>query len=170
MPSSIKIDEVDLAIIDFLIEDGRMSCEEIAARIGDISARAVRYRMNAMIEHDVIQVSAIPDPQALGLSVIADVYIEVEPGSVFDVGNRLASYDNVVYVACSTGDRDISIQVAAHTNSELFAFVADEVGNIPGVRKTTTSITPMVLKRFGYKASALARPVSPSGSASDGNG
>ncbi len=169
MPASIKIDDVDLAIIDYLIEDGRMSCEEIAARIGDISARAVRYRMNAMIEHDVIQVSAIPDPLALGLTVIADVYIEVEPGSVFEVGSKLASYDNVVYVACSTGDRDISIQVAAHSNSELFTFVADEIGNISGIRKTTTSITPMVLKRFGFRASALARPVAPTSATSEGD-
>jgi len=169
MPASIKIDDVDLAIIDFLIEDGRMSCEEIAARIGDISARAVRYRMNAMIEHDVIQVSAIPDPLALGLTVIADVYIEVEPGSVFEVGSKLASYDNVVYVACSTGDRDISIQVAAHSNSELFTFVADEIGNIAGIRKTTTSITPMVLKRFGFRASALARPATPTSTPPEGD-
>lgn len=156
----MKIDEIDLAIIDYLIEDGRMSCEEMAAKIGDISARAVRYRMNALLEHDVIQISAVPDPLALGLNVIADVYIEVEPGAVFEVGNKLASYDNVVYVACSTGDRDISIQVVAHSNSELFTFVADEIGHLPGIRKTTTSITPMILKRMRYRASALARPAS----------
>lgn len=157
MPLSMKLDDTDLAIIDLLIEDGRMSCEEMAAKLGNISARAVRYRMNAMLEHDVIQISAVPDPQALGLNVVADVYIEVEPGAVFEVGRKLAAYDNVVYVACSTGDRDISIQVVAHSNAELFAFVADEIGQTPGVRKTTTSITPMVLKRFGYRASALAK-------------
>lgn len=165
MPLSMKLDETDLAIIDLLIEDGRMSCEEMASRLGNISARAVRYRMNAMLEHDVIQISAVPDPLSLGLNVVADVYIEVEPGAVFEVGHKLASYDNVVYVACSTGDRDISIQVVAHSNSELFAFVADEIGQIPGVRKTTTSITPMVLKRFGYRAAALAKPMA--GSAAD---
>jgi Lrp/AsnC family transcriptional regulator for asnA, asnC and gidA len=155
MASTMKIDEIDLAIIDFLVQDGRMSCEEIAAQIGDISARAVRYRMNAMLEHSVIQISAIPDPLMLGLNVTADVDIEVEPGSVFTVGKKLASYDNVIYVAGSTGDHDISIQVVAHSNSDLFAFVADEIGNIPGVRKTTTSITPMVLKRFGYRVASL---------------
>lgn len=160
MASTIKIDEIDLSIIDYLIQDGRMSCEEIATKIGDISARAVRYRMNALLEHDVIQICAIPDPLALGLNVTADVDIEVEPGEVFAVGNKLAAYDNVIYVAGSTGDHDISIQVVAHSNSELFTFVADEIGNIPGVRKTTTSITPMVLKRFGYRVSALAKPAS----------
>lgn len=157
MATTMKIDDIDLAIIDFLTQDGRMSCEEIAAQIGDISARAVRYRMNALLEHDVIRISAVPDPLALGLNVVADVYIEVEPGAVFEVGNKLAAYENVVYVACSTGDRDISIQVVARSNSELFAFVADEIGQLPGIRKTTTSITPMVLKRYGFRPSMLAK-------------
>jgi Lrp/AsnC family transcriptional regulator for asnA, asnC and gidA len=73
---------------------------------------------------------------------VADVFIKVEPGRILDVARRMAEYECVSYVACSTGDRDVSIQVVAHDNTELYQFVAEVVGNVPGVRKTTTMLVP----------------------------
>ena len=57
-----------------------------------------------------------------------------------------AEYDCVSYVACSIGENDISIQVVGHDTNEVYQFVTDVIGKIPGVRKTTTSIVPLVLK------------------------
>jgi len=59
----------------------------------------------------------------------------VEPGRVLDVARKMAEYERISYVACSTGDRDISIQVVARDNAELYQFVAEVLGNVPGVRK-----------------------------------
>jgi DNA-binding Lrp family transcriptional regulator len=42
----VKIDAIDKYISDLLIEDGRMTCSKIAKRIGGVSERAVRYRIN----------------------------------------------------------------------------------------------------------------------------
>lgn len=36
--------------------------------------------------------------------------------------------------------------MVAHTNAELFLFVNEKIGQIPGVRKTVTSVVPMVIK------------------------
>jgi DNA-binding Lrp family transcriptional regulator len=49
-------------------------------------------------------------------------------------------------VACATGERDISIQIVARDNQELYRFVTEVVGRIAGVRRTTTSIVPLVIK------------------------
>jgi Lrp/AsnC family transcriptional regulator for asnA, asnC and gidA len=143
---SYKVDSVDQALVDLLIEDGRMSCTEMARRLGDISERAVRYRLDRMVQEGVIRISAVVNPKSLGLSVIADVFIEVEPGRIMDVANELTGYECVNYVACSTGDRDVSIQVVAHDNTELYNFVTKVIGKVPGVRKTTTVLVPLILR------------------------
>jgi Lrp/AsnC family transcriptional regulator for asnA, asnC and gidA len=77
---------------------------------------------------------------------MADVFIEVEPGRILDVAHRIAEYECVSYIACSIGGRDISIQVVAHDNTELYRFVAEVLGKVPGIRKTTTLLVPLVLK------------------------
>ncbi len=141
-----KVDHQDVAIVDLLMEDGRMSCAEIARRIGGISERAVRYRIARLVREGVIRVSAIPNPKALGYPVVADVMIEVEPGRIHEVAEKLREYECVSYVACSTGDRDVSIQVVARDNAELYRFVTEAVSQVPGVRRTETYLVPIILK------------------------
>ena len=141
-----KLDHIDKQIVDLLTVDGRMSCADIAREIGGITERTVRYRLERLIAEKVITVSAIVDPKALGYPVVADVFIEVEPGQVQELAYKLAGYDTVTYVACATGERDISIQIVARDNQELYRFVTEVVGRIAGVRRTTTSIVPLVIK------------------------
>jgi len=142
----IKIDTIDRKISDLLIEDGRMSCSKIASRIGKISERAVRYRIERLIKNKVIAIHGNVNAEGLGLVVFADVFIEVEPSLVLQIAQQIAGYESVSYIACSTGQNDISIQVFAHDNNELFSFVTDIIGKIPGVRKTHISFVPLKIK------------------------
>jgi DNA-binding Lrp family transcriptional regulator len=86
------------------------------------------------------------EAKGLGLVVFADVFIEVEPSLVLKIAQQISEYESVSYVACSTGQDDISIQVFAHDNNELFSFVTDVIGQIPGVRKTHISFVPLRIK------------------------
>ena len=141
-----EIDNIDLQIINLLMEDGRMPASEMARRIGGISERVIRYRIERIVHEGYIQISAIPNPKSLGYSVTADVFLEVESGAILEVAKKAVEYDCVSYVACSIGERDISIQVVGHDTNEVYQFVTEIIGRIPGVRKTTTSIVPLVLK------------------------
>jgi len=141
-----NIEAIDRQIVELLMEDGRMPCAEIARRLGWVSERAVRYRLGRLLEREVVQVVAIPSPKALGYSVVADVFIEVEAEAIPDVARRLAAYDCVTYVACSMGDVDVSIQIVGRDNSEVYSFLTDVVAKIPGVRKSSTLIVPIILK------------------------
>jgi Lrp/AsnC family transcriptional regulator, regulator for asnA, asnC and gidA len=122
-----------------------MSGAEIARHSG-ISERSVRYRLDRLVREGTIRVGAIVNPKAVGLPVMADVWIEIEPGRVLEVARKMVELEPVSYVACSTGDRDLSIQVYARDNEELYRFVTEVVGNISGVRKTRTILLPLVLK------------------------
>ena len=141
-----KIDKIDYEIVNMLMEDGRMRAAEIARRLGNKSERAVRYRIDRMIDNNVIQLSAIVNPKGLGFSVVADVLLEVEADSILEVARRLVEFENISYVACSIGETDLSIQVLAGDTAEVYRFVTEGIGKIPGVRKTTTSIVPLVFK------------------------
>lgn len=141
-----RIDSIDHQIVDLLMIDGRMPAAEIARRIGDISERVVRYRIERMVAQGVIKVRAIPDPKILGYAVVADVFIEADASKIRDIAASLLDYEFISYVACSIGESDISVQVVAHNSDEVYRIATEVIGRIPGVRKTTTSIVPLVLK------------------------
>lgn len=141
-----EFDRTDIKIVNLLLEDGRMSASEAARRMGDISERAVRYRIDRMIDEGVIQISAVVSPEALGFTIKADVWLEVESDLILDVAKKIAAFENVTYVACGIGQNDISIQVVAKDTAEIYHFVTEVIRKVPGVRKTTTSIVPIILK------------------------
>src|SRR5574341_760571 len=141
-----EIDKTDIRIVNLLLENGRAPASDIARHIGSVSERAVRYRIDRMIQEGVIQISAVVNPAAFGWDIKADVWIEVESDRILDVAKKLASYDSITYVACSIGQNDISLQVVAKDTGEIYHFVTDVIRKVPGVRKTTTSIVPLVLK------------------------
>jgi len=123
-----------------------MPASEIARRLGDISERAVRYRIDRMINEGVVRISAVARPQVFGLTTIADVWMEVESDRILEVARKMAEFENVSYVACGIGESDVSIQIVAKDTAEIYQFVTEVVRKVPGVRKTTTSIVPIILK------------------------
>lgn len=141
-----ETDKLDVQIVNLLMEDGRMACAEVARRIGNITERSVRYRLERLIQEGVIQVSAIVNPRIMGFSVVADVWLQVDSASIQAVAQKMTEYDCISYVAYSIGEPDVSVQVIARSNDEVYRFVTEVIGKIPGVRKTTTSIVPQVLK------------------------
>ena len=123
-----------------------MPCAEIARRLGSVSERVVRYRLDRMAAAGLIHIGAIANPKALGYLVAADVFLQVDAASVLDVARKLTEYECISYVGCSMGESDISTQVYARDNAEVYAFVTEVIAKLPGVRKTSTVIVPQVLK------------------------
>ena len=141
-----KPDNTDWKIITLLNEDGRMPSAEIARRLGNVSARTVTNRIEALTREGIINIRAIVNPDMVGYGVLADVFIEVEPGRVREVAEGVAEFSQVSYVACATGDTDISISVRARNIEELFNFVNEKLGKVPGVRRTQSYLLPLKIK------------------------
>ena len=141
-----KLDHIDWKIITLLNEDGRMPSAEIARRLGNVSARTVTNRIEALTRESIINIRAIVNPDMVGYGVMADVFIEVEPGRVREVAGVVAKLPQVSYVACATGDSDVSITLRVRNIEELFNFVNEKLGKIPGVRRTQSYLLPLKLK------------------------
>jgi Lrp/AsnC family transcriptional regulator for asnA, asnC and gidA len=139
-------DQTDWKIITLLNEDGRMSSAEIARQLGNVSARTVKNRIDNLTKNGIINIRSIVNPEVVGYGVLADVFIEVEPGKVRNVAETLAEFPQISYVACATGDTDIIISVRARDIEELYNFVIEVLGQIPSVRHTETYPLPLNIK------------------------
>ena len=53
-----RIDEIDRAILECLREDARMHASEIARRMGNMTARAVRNRLDRLVSTGYIVINA----------------------------------------------------------------------------------------------------------------
>lgn len=139
------IDELDHKIIKLLQEDGRMQCAEMGRRL-DQPVRTIRYRLNRLLQNQTVKICAVVDPPQFGYNILADVLIETEAGEVFNVARATAELQQVSYVACATGDRDVSVQVLAPDIDQLYQFITNVLHKIPGVRRTQTFLLPIILK------------------------
>jgi Lrp/AsnC family transcriptional regulator for asnA, asnC and gidA len=143
---TFSLDAIDRQIVALLSEDGRISSAEITRRIGHVSERAVRYRIERLVRAGVVKITAIVNPQAVGYRVTGDVIIEVAPGMLQAVAEQLCSLDNISYVAGSVGDGDLSAQVYARDTEDLLRFVDEVIGKVQGVSRTRTVVVPWKLK------------------------
>lgn len=150
-----ELDDLDRTVIAMLGEDGRLSASEIAQRIGNVSERTVRNRITALLQSKMIVIGAIPDPTAMGREVQADVMIEVEPGKIESVAAALGEFDEVGYLAATTGRFNLSAAVAVATHADLQDFCETVIGSLPGVRRVEPWVILRMYKAFGTRTTAL---------------
>lgn len=150
-----ELDDLDRTIIGLLTEDGRLSASEIAGKIGGVSERTVRNRITALLQSRMIVIGAIPDLMAMGRGSQADVMLEIEPGKVEDVAIALGEFDEVGYLAATSGRFNLTAAIFVDTHGALLDFCETVIGRIPGVRRVEPYIILRMYKAFGTRTTAL---------------
>ena len=138
-------DELDQQIIELLREDGRMSTQDVAKRLGSTSS-TVRKRIRRLEEARVMRVVAVTDFSAAGYDVLLAIGIEVEHHNAEEVGRALAALPEVFSVTMTTGPHDLEILVAAQSFDDLATFLHEEVSQIPGIGRLVPGLTVEVYK------------------------
>lgn len=149
------LDDLDRTIIGLLGVDGRLSASEVAARIGGVSERTVRNRITALLQSKMIMIGAIPDPTAMGREVQVDVMIEVEPGMIESVAVVLGEYDEIGYLAATSGRFNLTGSLFLSTHAEVLDFCENTIGRLPGVRRVEPWVILRMYKAFGTRTTAL---------------
>jgi Lrp/AsnC family transcriptional regulator for asnA, asnC and gidA len=133
-----QLDDVSLAIIEQLQQDGRRSYAAIGKVVG-LSEAAVRQRVQRLIESGVMQiVAAVTDPLQLGFARAAMLGVRVS-GPTGPVADALVELDEVIYVVVTAGGVDIVAEVVARSDADLLT-ISDNVRRIPGVLSTETFV------------------------------
>lgn len=125
-----ELDDASRAIISQLQADGRRSYAAIGKAVG-LSEAAVRQRVAKLLDTDVIQIVAVADPAAVGRHRSAMLGLTVQ-GPVDPVADRLASFEEIVYVVVTSGGYDILAEAVCVDDAHLLD-VVDRLRSLPGV-------------------------------------
>lgn len=135
------IDATDLRILNLVQTDARLANAEIARNLG-MAPSAIHQRLRRLEERGVIQgYSTRLDPTALARSLVAFVHIATdEPLGSYEVAEAVGALPGVMEVHDIAGDDCYLIKVRMPDIAELHRFLREQLGRVPGVRSTKTTI------------------------------
>jgi len=142
------MDETDLAIIDKLTEDARMSFRKIAKKLG-ISPDTVINRYEALQKEGVIRGSTIViNPKKIGYQAMAVFMIDTSPAHILAtestpadssfILNKLIQMPNIIVATKTVGDHDL-LAVGVAIDFEHLNKVRNDIEKIPGVKDIQVS-------------------------------
>ena len=133
------LDDLDRALISLLQVNARDSTANLARKLG-VARTTVLARLARLEQHQVIAGYTVRLAQDVeGRSIQAYVGITVQPRSGKDVARRLARMPEVQLLCTVSGEFNYVAWLRADTPERLDALL-DEIGEVEGVIKTTTSI------------------------------
>ena len=139
------LDELDFSILTFLQADGRMSFTVIAEKL-KVSIGTVRTRFNKLIDDGTINIIGRVNPEKVGFHAYAQIAVFVRPATLKDkIAKKIAALPEVSFLAMTSGDYDLEVDVMCRDNDHLVEFV-DTISKIEGVYQTKTTIYFKVYK------------------------
>jgi DNA-binding Lrp family transcriptional regulator len=133
-------DEKDAELLALLRTDARLPATTLASRLG-VSRSAVQQRL-ARLERDgiVVGYTAVLGEKAAPLGMLqAHVLIEVGARDLPRLVSSLKSRHEVRRCYTASGQYDLLVMIEAASTQQLDG-VLDWIGEIPGVRRTVTSL------------------------------
>lgn len=145
MQETNGLDALDFSILSYLQQDGRMSFTVIAEKL-NVSIGTVRTRFNKLIEDGTINIIGRVDPSKVGFHCYAHIAVYVRPASLKEkVAAQIAKLKEVSFLAMTSGEYDLEVDVMCRDNDHLLDFV-DRLSKIEGVFQTKTTIYFKVYK------------------------
>ncbi|GAB4017998.1 Lrp/AsnC family transcriptional regulator [Spirosoma sp. KCTC 42546] len=139
------LDDLDFAILSCLQKDGRMSFTEIAEQL-NVSVGTARTRLNRLLEEGIISIVGRVDPEKVGFRAYAHIAIYIRPATLKEpVAQEISRKPEVSFLASTSGDYDLEVDVMCQSNNHLVEFV-NEISTIEGVYQTKTTLYFKVYK------------------------
>jgi len=151
MPKSAQktaLDRIDRRILEYLQDDGRLSNQELAARVA-LSPSPCLRRVRALERAGVIRrYAALLEPLQVGLGLLAYVTVKLEKRGKMPVDQftrAVQSWPEVIACFSMTGDMDYLMRVQVEDLEHYSRFVMDKLLKQPGVIDIRTNF---VLERI----------------------
>lgn len=140
------VNALDIKILKFLEEDGRIPFTEIARKL-KLNESTIRKRVLRLQEKRVIKKFSVDvDPSKIGLNTVAIVGVDVEPVRLIEAAQKISEIPETRYVATSTGDHMIMSEIWAKDGRELTKLISSRIGQIEGIKKICPAIILEKLK------------------------
>jgi Lrp/AsnC family transcriptional regulator for asnA, asnC and gidA len=142
------MDDLDLQIIKYLEEDGRISYNKLAKKLNTPSS-TIHFRIKKLIEEKIIvRFSSIINIGKLGYETVGWVGITIDSLKTDEVSGILASFEEVRIVVATGGAHNIVVQILAKNERELWNFIRENIQTIEGVKDIDVT---SALKVFKWK-------------------
>ena len=146
----MPLDRLDLAILEALQGNARMSLQEISAQVGLTSSpcwtRIKRLEDSGVIEGYSVRVNAAK----LGLADTVIVQVTLDSHSdeaLADFGRALEAIPEVLEAFLVSGDYDYYIRIAVRDTRDYERLLREQLYKIPGIRHTKSSFVLRQLKQ-----------------------
>jgi Lrp/AsnC family leucine-responsive transcriptional regulator len=138
---SSDLDETDLRLLALLQDDGLQSMAELSKAIG-VAPSTLNDRVKRLGRLGVIAgTHAHVDPQALGLNLLAFVFVGWSDGNVeTDFLKKIAAASQVLECHHVTGGWNYLLKVRVRDTRALEAFLGDVLKQVKGLQRTETLI------------------------------
>lgn len=146
MNSTYELDSIDRRILGALQVDGRMTYDELAAKV-QLSASAVLRRVKRLEDEQVIsRYVALIEPERVGLALTAYINVRLEKHSEVHKRNPMdlfrvsvQTWPEVVECAALTGEMDYLLRVVVQDMAHYARFIMECLLKHPSVEDCKTS-------------------------------
>ena len=148
-----RLTEQEFAIARLLAADGRASYAQLAAQCGVSESTAAR-RVESLVRRGCLRFRTLFDTRLIGLGVEFMQWLAVEPGELENVGAQLAKHSSTRYVSATTGRFNLCLHGVLPGYGDLYRYLTDVVGALPGVRTADMTLQARTLKRAYVRINA----------------
>lgn len=138
----LKIDGIDKVLLNGLMNDARMSINQLAKQVG-ISGAAVHQRLKKLEKSGLISGSQIIiNPKKIGYSTLAfvGIYLDKAMNNPAAVA-QLKKIDEVIECHYTTGNWSILVKIICRDNEHLMGLLNNQIQKIRGISRTETFIS-----------------------------
>ncbi len=154
----MELDKFDLAILEALQKDARISLQELGKQVG-LTSSPCWNRIRRMEEAGVIEGYSVRiNPEKIGLTETVILHVTIDSHSdeaLFEFGQALEAIPEVLEAFLVSGDYDYYIRVAVEGTRGYERFLREQLYKIPGIRNSKSSF---VLRRLKQSQLPLRRP------------
>jgi Lrp/AsnC family transcriptional regulator for asnA, asnC and gidA len=142
----MKLDNVDMAIINSLMQDGRKSFRQIAKET-KVSTPTVESHFTRMKDIGLIKnIEPILDLSKIENQVHALVYLKVDSSYSMSIADSLSSLVEVKDVYMTTGEYNIALKLNLGSVERLEEFVRQKISLIEGIKSLSYHIITRIIK------------------------
>jgi Lrp/AsnC family transcriptional regulator, leucine-responsive regulatory protein len=145
----IDLDELDIAILQELQENGRISNVELSKRV-NLSPPAIHTRIKRLEQQGIIRRTVtLLDWQKMGFDMLCFIQINLQthqPATVEKFRSSINKLPEVLECYHVTGDYDYLLKVAIRNREDLERFVVKQITPIPGIARIQTSLALTEIK------------------------
>jgi len=147
-PDAPRLLPADQPLLQALAADGRASAAELGRATGWGEARAGQ-RLRTLLAGGRVYIDTDAALEALDYRSSAHLWLTVEPRTLRSNGEALAGHPDVAFVGAITGTANLLVSVILTDPAALYAFLAEPLGRLDGVRQVEVAPVLRWVKQAG---------------------